>query len=383
MRKVTFAFLLLSLSSCHFYRSIVRNFPDVDDHRFFHSRTINPDKSPFQFTNYTNSPLGSQVMVIPKGKTDSIPQSLDNYVDSSRTVAFLIIKNDSILYEKYSKGHTAESLITTFSAVKSILSLLIGIAINDGLIENVNDPITKYLPEFHLKEGFDSIKIRHLLQMRSGIKESKILTMPSSQPLRFYYGKDLDKQCYNLKIDTLSGGKFRYSYASNTQLLGMLLREVTGKNLSVYFEEKIWSKVGTSSPAYWDLDKKDGMEKAFCCFNAKARDIAKIAKLLLQKGKWDGEQIVPEWWIDEITKIEHVKEYNMKKELPNKEHYNMHWWVGTKGRGDYEASGMYGQTIKLFPKENMTMLVFTKRRGWTQGHYQVDLFYQIMDQLNF
>lgn len=223
---------------------------------------------------------------------------------SNKTVAFLIIQHDTILYEKYFNDYEVSSVVASFSMAKSVTSMLIGCAIEDGLIESVNEPITNYLPELK-KNGLERVTIEHLLQMTSGIKFNESYINPLGHAATSYYGSNLRKAVGKLKLKNEPGKAFNY-VSGDTQLLGMVLeRALKGKTISAYLEEKLWLPMHMEFDASWSTDReKNGVEKTFCCLNARARDFAKLGRLYLNKGNWDGQQLVPRAWVEQSTKLD-------------------------------------------------------------------------------
>ena len=208
----------------------------------------------------------------------------DSFLETHETVAFLVIKDDTILYEKYFSPYNENSLLISFSIAKSFISALIGIAIDEGFIKNVHQPITDFLPKLKEKnERFSNITIEHLLNMRSGIKFNEEYNTPFALMAKFYYGTNLKKYVYNLKIDKAPDLEYKYQSA-NTQILSMIIKKATGKKFHKYFEEKLWKPLQTKSIAKWNYDsKKHKNIKAFCCLNATAVDFAKFGRLYLNK----------------------------------------------------------------------------------------------------
>jgi CubicO group peptidase (beta-lactamase class C family) len=375
-------FILLGsgiFSSCHVSRSVFRNFADITDYRIFPARTIHHASQKFEFIDGTNNLLGEKITVQP---VHSNTGTLNQYIESSPTVAFIIIRNDSLLYEKYSKEYNRSSYVTTFSLAKTLVGILTGIAINEGYISGINDPVTKYIPDLKHREQFEGVTIEHLLNMTSGIKESRIPYLPGSIQLKFYYGKRLTHWVKSLKIDPEQKGKFKYSMVATTELLSLILENATGKKLSEYLEEKIWTKIGTEYNAIWNTDKKNGREKAFCCFNASPIDFAKYGRLILNNGEWNGENIVPrEWLLKSFSPDTTSEKYIRAKESKRSDAYYYHWWQGAKGVKYYKAAGMFGQYVIIFPEENLILVQFSKRKGWNMAAYEWEIFYQIAAQM--
>ncbi|MCZ8145582.1 serine hydrolase [Flavobacterium sp.] len=332
------------LMSCQLGRYVFYNFADIKDHKKFQSRPLTADTSPFIFQSTNKGKVPKHINNIP----------FDKYLEDNKTVAFLIIKNDSIRYENYFKGYNKESIVPSFSMAKSVTSILIGCAIDEGLIKSVDEPITNYIPELK-KNGFDKVTIKHLLQMTSGIKFNESYVNPFGDAASFYYGLNLRKKIGKMKLKTEPGTTFEYT-SGNTQLLGLVLeRSLNGKTITSYLQEKIWSPLEMENDASWSIDrKKNGLEKTFCCLNATARDFAKIGRLYKNKGNWNGKQIVSQKWVEESTKLDTSE--------GSANFYQYQWWLPTPNE-DFMAEGILGQFIYVNPKKDLIIVRLGKDEG--------------------
>ena len=366
MKNLILFFLLMSLSSCKVGRFFVYNFADINDHKKFPSRDIKKGATKFQFPIAEKGkvpkeivqygrPTKNQSSTSPYAESKMISFQFEQLLEESKTVAFLIIKNDTIQYEKYWGKYDESSIVPSFSMAKSITSILIGCAIDDKLIKSVNEPITNYIPE--LKENdFDKVTIENLLQMTSGIKFNESYINPFGDAATFYYGTNLRKAIKKMKLEIEPGERFAYSSGS-AQLLGLVLeRALKNKTISSYLEEKIWQPLEMEFDASWSLDrKKNGLEKTFCCINARARDYAKIGRLYLNKGKWNDKQIVSENWVAQSTKVDTTNN-SVKR-------YQYQWWLPSQ-TGDFFAQGILGQYIYVNPKKNLIIVRLGKGLGF-------------------
>jgi CubicO group peptidase (beta-lactamase class C family) len=338
------------LTSCQLSRFVVYNFADIKDHKKFQSRALTADSLHY---NFQTTNLGK----FPKD-LNGIP--FDKYLDDNNTVAFLIIKNDTIQYEKYFKGYDQQSIVPSFSMAKSVTSILIGCAVDEGLIESVEEPITKYIPELK-KNGFDKVTIKHVLQMTSGIDFNESYVNPFGDAASFYYGLNLRKMIGKMKLKTEAGKQFEY-VSGNTQLLGLVLeRALKGKTVTSYLQEKIWTPLGMEYDASWSIDrKKNGLEKTFCCLNARARDFAKIGRLYKNKGNWNGKQVVSQKWVEESTKLDTTD--------GSVSYYQYQWWLPTPNE-DFVAEGILGQFVYVNPSKDLIIVRLGKKEGkanwWT------------------
>lgn len=305
--------MLLFLSSCHVGRYFYWNFADIHDHKKFASRPVLKGDEVFQFKqNDTN-------IEIPLKKVafgDKI-LSFDAFLKKSKTVAFAVIQHDTVKYVYYSKNYSKESIVPSFSMAKSVVSLFIGKAIEEGHIKSVDEPITNYL-HFLKGDDFKKITIEHLLNMRSGIKFSESYVNPFGDVAKAYYGTDLKKQCSKLYVKTPADLEFDY-ISINTQLLGFIVEEATGKKLDVYLQEKFWQPMGMEYSATWSIDSKKRQNiKAFSSLNATVFDFAKFGRLMLREGNWDGKQLINKAWIQESLTAGAEK---------NGRVYSYHWWI--------------------------------------------------------
>lgn len=350
MKKIIYALLLLfSLQSCKVGRFFIYNFADINDHKKFPARTVEKGTTSFVFPTAEKGKFPKELEL--QNKT----YPFEEYIGDNKTVAFLIIKNDTIQYEKYWDNYEQSSIVPSFSMAKSITSILIGCAIDDKLIQSVNEPITNYIPELKEK-GFEKVTIEHLLQMTSGLKSSENYINPFSDVATLYYGTNLRKVIPKMKLNYEPGTQFEYKSGS-TQLLGFVLeRALKNRTLTSYLEEKLWKPLEMEYDASWSLDRKNnGLEKTFCCINARARDYAKIGRLYLNKGKWNGKQIVSESWVAQSTK--------MDTSNGSKAYYQYQWWLPSEN-GDFMAQGILGQFIYVYPKKNLIIV----RLGKSHGH---------------
>jgi CubicO group peptidase (beta-lactamase class C family) len=358
-------FISLTLSSCKLGRFVAYNFADIKDYKKFPSRTVQSNETRFKFP-YTDH--GKYPDTLNMGN-DRV--SFDEVLEDNNTVAFLIIKNDTIQYEKYFKGYNEESIIPSFSMAKSVTSILIGCAIDDGLIRSVDEPITNYIPELQ-KNGFEKVTIRHLLQMTSALDFSESYYNPFGEAASFYYGRNLKREVAKLKLKGVPGQKFEY-VSGNTQLLGMVLEgALKGKTVTQYFQEKLWIPLEMEYDASWSIDKKnEGTEKFFCCINARARDFAKIGRLYLNKGNWNGKQIVSEKWVEESTKIDTTG--------GGATYYKYQWWLPS-ATGDFMAEGILGQFIYVNPSRNIVIVRMGKSHGRVSWQHLFTLLGEYSDK---
>jgi len=343
-RYALFASVLVataSLSGCKFGRFVWFNFADINDYKIFPTRELPASADPFLF-HAAAQEKGPKTISYHGGEV-----AFDDFLRQTESVAFLIIRNDSILYERYFDDYDEASIVPSFSMAKSVLSMLIGCAIDDGLIGSVHDPVSKYVPEM-AKNGFDKVTIEHLLQMTSGLRFNEGYYNPFGEVATFYYGRRLRKHTAKLELEAEPGTRFAYA-SGNSQVLGLVLDHALGdKSITEYLNEKIWQPIGMEYDASWSIDRrKDGIEKTFCCLNARAHDFAKLGRLYLNGGNWQGKQLVPADWVAQSTRVDSTGGSN--------KYYQYQWWLPTLD-GDFLAQGILGQYIYVNPAKKLVIV---------------------------
>lgn len=315
-----------------------RTGPDIDEYRIFENRIV-------ESGNYQALPISKHY------NKHKLSNKLMREIIAYKTVAYLVIEDDSILYEKYWDDYDLKTNSNSFSMAKTICSILVGIAIKDGLIRDVDQAVGEFIPEF--KKGLRSkITIRHLLTMSSGIGFDESYSGPFSFPAKAYYGSNLWKLVMQYEPKSSPGITFDYQ-SGNTQILGFVLERATGKTLSEYASEKLWKPLGAHYPAYWSLDNKNGHEKAFCCFNSNARDFARLGLLYLKKGNWDGQQIVSKEYVRESVSVTDL----LEKDGSHTTRYGFSWWLyNYNGMKVFYARGILGQYIFMIPELNTVIV---------------------------
>lgn len=284
--------------------------------------------------------------------------TVEAFLEKTITTAFVVVKDDAIVFEKYYLGNTHASNATSMSVAKSFISALIGIAIDEGLIKSVDDPIERYVPA--LKDsGYAGVTIKHLLQMSSGIDFSEVYDDETSDIIvmmgQLAGGKSILDYAASLASEKPSGKSFNYA-SIDTNVLGFLLESVTGKNPAAYLEEKIWKPIGMESNATWGTDNH-GNVLTFAWLNVTARDYAKFGRLYLNGGRWDGEQIVPANWVK--NSLVPDADYLKLKDLyvPGWDiGYQYQWWVPAGSDGEFTAIGVWGQYIYVNRAQNLIIV---------------------------
>jgi CubicO group peptidase (beta-lactamase class C family) len=321
------------------YKALIYNYVNIDDLDLFEKRLIPAGQSqPWAISSNYNSQRLSPF-------ADSIHKTL-------RSVAYLVIKDDSLMFEEYWDGYSDTSYSNSFSMAKSIVSMLIGVAITDGFIKSVEEPVANYLPEFNEQEK-SNIKIKHLLRMSSGLSWDESYSSPFSMTTEAYYGTDLYKLVMNQSVVSPSGQKYSY-LSGDTQLLAFLVEKASGKSISEYLSERVWKPIGANRPAFWSLDRTNGMEKAYCCVYSNARDFARIGKLYMDHGAWNGLKIIDSSYVSEsLTASLYPDEYGNPTD-----YYGYQWWIlpEYKGRKIFYARGILGQYVFVSPLDRLIVV---------------------------
>lgn len=289
---------------------------------------------------------------LPGFASRELPQQYVKPFEDLKTVAFLVVKDDKVVFEKYWDGYSEESKSNSFSMAKSIISLLIGIAMDEGYIKSVDQPVADFLPEF--KAGDKAkVTIRHLLEMSSGLSWDEAYSSAFSMTTKGYYGKDLTSLVIDQEV-VQEPGKYHSYKSGNTQLLAMVLERATRQKVSTYASEKLWKPLGAHHDAWWSLDRSNGIEKAYCCFNTNARDFARFGQLLLFNGNWYGKQIVSESYLKQaLTPVSHLTD----EEGKNVDYYGWQFWLTShKGHNVWYMRGINGQYVIAIP-DTRTVIV--------------------------
>jgi len=262
----------------------------------------------------------------------------------------------------------------SFSVAKSIVSILTGIALKEGSIRDIDQPVGDFLPAFG-KGARARITIRHLLTMCSGLNWDESYINPFSMTTKAYYGKDLKGLIMNLEAVEEPGRVFKY-LSGNTLVLAMVLEKATGMNLSKYASEKLWKPLGAGRSALWSLDKKDGREKAYCCFNSNARDFARMGQLYLDRGMWKGRRLVPADYVAASTRPAPLVHPDGRPCGI----YGYSWWLARhRDMRIFYARGILGQYIICIPEKRMVIVRLGHKRGPKNSEGQPEDLYLYVD----
>ena len=306
--------------------------------------------------------------------TTKFPDFIKPVNDSLETVAFMVIVNDSIQFEKYWHGYSADTMSNSYSMAKSFVGTLIGVAIKEGKIKSIDQKVCDFLPNF-CKGRNPELTIKDLLTMSSGLNWEENYYNPIGQTAHAYYGSDVKGLMMGLKVVETPGKVFKY-HSSCSQLLAFIVEEATGKTISEYASEKLWKPIGAKHPALWNIDKKDGDEKAFCCINSNARDFARLGKLYMHNGNWNGLQIIDSSYAKEATSVVDLLDENGKKNI----NYGYQFWMTNyKNMHIYYARGLLGQYVICIPGKDMIIVRLGRNFGAILEDMHHDDFYDYID----
>jgi len=350
----TFVILLFSAvvviqvtGNSYIYKALVYNYVNIDDLDLFPVRKINSGTpQPWPVSAAYNSA--------------KLPDTVRAELEKLETVAYLVIKDDSIRYEEYWDHYSEKSLSNSFSMAKSVIGLLTGIAHDEGKIKSLDEPIGDYLENY--KDGLaGKTTIRDVLMMSSGSSWDESYSSLFSITTKAYYGNDLEKLLHNdVKIVNEPGRIWNYK-SGDTQLLAFILEKATGMHVADYASAKLWIPLGAEQPAQWSLDKEDGHEKAYCCIYSNARDFARLGKLMLDSGTWNGRQVVSKDFVREA-----LAPNNLLYDDDTTSHvttYGYQWWLmDYKNHPIFYMRGLLGQYVFVIPDERMIVVRLGKQR---------------------
>lgn len=372
MRKILYVSLffiailsiLYSSSSTNTYvgRFVKWRASDVEDYKKFPKFKFEASAKPFYFFNKPDNKLSS--LKVTKSKSEKV--ELLDVLKNSGTTAFLVIKNDTLIFEKYLNGYQKNSINTSFSVAKSITSLITGVAIDENFIKSVNDPVIKYIPELiGTDSGYKNVLISQLMDMRSGI-QFKDHDLPWGDKPKAYYYPNLRKRILELPLEYEPGTKFKYN-SYNPILIGMIIEKLTNLPPARYFEQKLWNELGMEYSGSWSLDsEKSGMTKMESGLNIRAIDFAKFGRLVLYNGNWNGKQLISHDWMNYSFSLS--EDYKLP-EFANDLYYRNFWWIYAdkkKSHYDIEAiagTGHLGQYLFIYPKEKIIIVRMGKKNN--------------------
>ena len=353
--------LAFATGNLHLFKAISSTYlvgktkPTINDYPLFENRILTTGEYQPWKTNKNYNRSNSKELLLKIEKYDP--------------AAFLVVKGNEIVYENYWYDYNENSLTNSFSVAKTFIGLLIGIAIDEEKIKSVDDPVSLYLPQY---KNNPELTVKHLLTMSSGINFDENYKNPFGHMSKAYYGTDIKKLNDSYSVTNTPGERWSY-LGGNTIILSLIIEKVTSMTVSEYMSKKVWKQIGAKNPALWSLDKKNGREKAYCCFYSNARDFARIGQLYLNKGKWKNTQIVSEKYIHEST----TPAFNLRDNNNNVvDFYGFQIWMSYyKDLDIFYARGIQGQYIITIPEKELVIV----RLGYEKGanhpnHHSEDLY---------
>lgn len=279
---------------------------------------------------------------------------LSNIHKENGSVAYVIIKNDSIWFEDYFDGFNSTSQSNSFSMAKSYVSAMLGKAIMEGHIKSLEQPVCDFIPEFC--DGLAAkTTVGDLSSMASGTNWDEAYYSPFSITTRAYFDDDLEKVITSLKVVDQPGKAFKYA-SGDTQLLALVIERATNKKLYDYLTESFWKPLGCENEALWQVDSdEENLVKAYCCIASNAKDFARMGKLYKDHGKWNGQQILDSAFIAK----------SITPRFPASPEYGYGWWL--KDVGDkhfFMMRGHLGQYVIVEPEDNIIIV----RLGHSKGN---------------
>jgi CubicO group peptidase (beta-lactamase class C family) len=303
-------------------------------------------------------PSSGHASPLPSGAPLKLPMDIDAYMTGQHSAAIVIVQDGKVRLEKYGLGFDAQGRWTSFSVAKSFTSTLVGAAVRDGYIKSLDDKVSTYIPQMK-GSAYDDVSIRQLLTMTSGVKWNEDYADPKSDVAQFNNYKPEDgvpsivSYLRRLPREVPPGTRWHYS-TGETNLVGILVGNATGKPLAQYLSEKVWAPAGMEQQATWILSKT-GQEISGCCVQAATRDYARFGVFVLNGGRVNGQPIVPDNWFAEAT----TKRADIG--IPGRG-YGYQWW--TYDDGSFAARGIFGQGIFIDPKRK---LVIASNADWGGG----------------
>jgi len=327
----------------------------IDDYPYFDNRVVQ------------NSDKVQQWALAEAYNQTEATSTLDSLHNELETAAFLIIKNDSLWFEKYYNGYDDMSRTNSFSMAKSIVTTLMFKAIQDGYLENINQPVADFFPQFDKR-----LSIGNLSSMSSGLNWNENYYNPFASTARAYFDDDITAQVLELEVVEEPGKEFKY-LSGNTELLGMVIEKATGKSLSDYLSKSFWKPLGMNDDALWQVDSKEsGMEKAYCCISSNARNFAKLGKLFINNGEWNGKQLLDSAYIAKAS----------NPAFEETSYYGYGFWLSDyKGKKIFYMRGILGQYVIIIPEDDLVIVRLGRKLiRSTNGDKHYKDFYMYIDE---
>lgn len=337
----------------------------VWDHLEYPTRTLDPspDETPWETaaeTAIAHLPYGPGVL---------------EALETGETLAFLVVHDGRVVGEWYRDDHGPETPSMLFSASKSILSLMVGAAIDDGLIGSVTDAVTDYVPEL-ADGGFDRVTLEELLHMDSSMDYVED-DNPFGIHIPFNYTRDLRGAVLDLEVRDQPDPGFRYKSGDNALLGVVLERTLGGESLTGYLERRLWDPLGATSSGSWNVDVEDGFERTWCCLAMTARDLARFGQLVAQDGEWEGQELISAGWLQAsltggFSEDRWPEDYSGSPLVD----YGYQWWLLDDGSA--LALGKAGQYLYVDRDDDIVIVRLGEDQG---GVLWIDLIQGVADSL--
>ena len=334
----------------------------IDDYKFFDNVEIKRSDSLFEWPKHNlYNQIGSS-------------KTLDSVHNKNETVAFLIIKNDSIIKEDYFLGYDENSMTNSFSMSKSIISFLFLKSVEQGTIPSLNSKLSDYFPAFNESNG-GNVTLSDLSTMSSGLVWEENYKDLMGITAQAYVTKDLNKLMMGSKFSGISGDKFKY-LSGNTQLLAMAIEKANNSTIPELTYKWLWDPMGAKNDALWMIDSKEkNMTKAYCCLSSNAKDFAKVGLVYKNFGKINKQKIIDSSFVS----------MSIKPRFNSNPIYGYGLWIGKQNNIDFfSLRGHQGQYVIVIPKEDVIIVRLGKRksRGSDLNNHPSDFNLYITESLN-
>lgn len=353
-------------SRAEFARSMFSGARQIDTfnsmHRIFPVATMTASPAPRPF------PAGAPLELPGTFRHEGTERPVEAFLDDTDTVALLVIEDGAMRLERYRLTGSQTTTWASMSVAKSFTSAALGIALGERLFGGVEEQVCDYLPELR-GSAYDGARIKDVLQMSSGARWNEDYSDPDSDINRFIavfaHGGSFNKLAASL-VRQRPPGTYNLYNSIDTQVLGMLLRAVTGRPIRDYVEEKLWHPLGMESDAHWLVDS-DGMEMAYGGLNATARDYAKLGELYRLNGRRDGRQIVPESWVKASVTPDAPHLLPGDHGLSDTAFgYGYQWWLTDGEEGEFSAIGVYNQFVYVNPARKLVIVKLSASPNYGQ-----------------
>lgn len=320
----------------------------IGDAKFFDTRTVEADNEiPWSVSEDYNQ--------------FELTERLRTSLEETQSVAFLIARGGELIFEEYWDDYSESSRSNSFSMAKSITTMLVQCAIQDGFVESWDQPAKDFLPELK-GEYSDELTLRHLCTMTAGLDFNEHYTNPFDITAKMYYGPDVKELLLEEVPVIKQPGLESFEYQSGaTQLLGLCLMKATNMPQAVYASEKLWKPLGAKHSAEWHLDSENGKELSFCCFNSNARDFARFGQMMLQHGNYNSVQILDSAFVDTATVPFAVPFYG-----------HSFWMTDDYGTHIFYQRGILGQYIVVIPEYDLVVVRLGHKRLGSDMNHSID-----------